>query len=333
MCRSDYVSDFFDRHRVFRVFETVNFPGKDQVNPKPSVEVRADLKQQGNVKGWARSVDPRFASLSEDSGSTTKQTTNRMKHTLLVTTCSALAFLALDALSARADQTIGLSYKMPVHVSCNVNESGCNNNPGPTITIDGAISLGGLSANLIFQNNSKGTHTTTITEWATNISLLPLGAPISIPKQPVLGGVGGNPYIYMQFFDSKGNMLTDEMYLGRCVQGFTLGGDFLNGVAASTTVSSGGCDNKGGPTITMSGEIVLSGLKARIIFRNNPKGTHTAETFTDVDIIIDGSRVTIPKSPHIGGAGGNPLVLIQFLQGDGTTPITDRILLGRCNKV
>ena len=256
-----------------------------------------------------------------------------MKQKLLGATCSAMAFLALGAFSARADQTIGLSYKMPVHVSCNVNESGCNNNPGPTITIDGAISLGGLTANLILQNNLKGTHTTTLVEWATNISLVPLGAPIVIPKQPVLGGVGGNPYIYMQFYDSKGNALTDETLLGRCVQGFTLGGDFLNDVAASTTVSSGGLNNSPGPTITMSGELVLSGLKARLIFRNNPKGTHTAETFTDVNIIVDGSKVTIPKSPHLGGAGGNPLVLIQFLQGDGTTPITDRILLGRCNKI
>jgi hypothetical protein len=256
-----------------------------------------------------------------------------MKQILIKSTCGAMALLALGALTARADQTFGLAYKMPVHVSCNVNETGCNNNPGPTITLDGAISLGGLGANLIFQNNIKGTHTTTLVEWATNIALVPLGAPISIPKQPVLGGVGGNPYIYMQFYDAKGNALTDETFLGRCVQGFNFSGEFLNDVVGATTVSSGDCSNSGGPTITMGGELVLSGLKARIIFRNNPKGTHTAETFTDVDLIVDGSVVTIPKSPHRGGAGGNPLVYIQFTQGDGHTPITDKILLGRCNKI
>jgi hypothetical protein len=253
-----------------------------------------------------------------------------MNKLLVKTVCGASALLALG--NAWADQTIPVAYKMPVHVSCNVNESGCNNNPGPTITLSGAINLGGLGANLIFQNNSKGTHQTIVTEWATNIALVPLNSPISIPKQPVLGGVGGNPYIYMQFLDSKGNVLTDEQFLGRCVQGLTLGADFLNDVVGSTTVSSSGCYNHPGPTISMGGQITLSGLKARIIFRNNPKGTHTAETRSDVDIIIDGTPVVIPKSPHLGGAGGNPLILLQFLQGNGT-PINDPVFLGRCNQL
>jgi len=243
-----------------------------------------------------------------------------------------LAFGVSGLSSARADQTIGIAYHMPVHVSCNVSETGCANNPGPTITIGGAISLGGLGANLILQNNLKGTHSATIVDWATNIALLPLGGPISIPKQPVLGGVGGNPYIYMQFYDAKGNALGDEMFLGRCVQGLTVSGDFLNEVVGSTTVSSADCNNKGGPTISLGGVIVLSGLKARIIFRNNAKGTHTAEMYADVDLIIDGTPITIPKQPVRGGVGGNPLILVQFLQGDGTV-ISDPILLGRCSKI
>jgi len=247
----------------------------------------------------------------------------------------AVALLALGSLGVSpllADQTVPVAYRMPVHVACHVSESGCNNSPGPTITLDGAISLGGLGANLIFENNVKGTHTATVVSWATNISLLPLGSPISIPKQPVLGGVGGNPYIYMQFYDAKGNALTDEMFLGRCVQGLSVGADLVNDVVGSTTVHTDGCDNHPGPVITMGGEITLSGLKARIIFRNNPKGTHTAETFSDVNIIIDGQPVTLPKSPHQGGAGGNPLILLQFLQGDGTA-ITDPLMLGRCNQL
>jgi hypothetical protein len=258
-----------------------------------------------------------------------------MKNPLLKSVCGAAGLLALGSLglsSVRADQTVPVAYRMPVHVNCNVSESGCNNHPGPTITIDGSLTLGGLGANLILQNNLKGTHTATFSGWATNISLVPIGDGISIPKQPVLGGVGGNPYIYMQFYDAKGNALTEELFLGRCVQGLSVGGDFLNDVIGSTTVHSDGCDNHPGPIITMSGELILSGLKARIIFRNNVKGTHTAETFSDVDIIIDGTPLVIPKSPHQGGVGGNPLVLLQFLQGDGTA-INDPVLLGRCNKL
>jgi hypothetical protein len=55
----------------------------------------------------------------------------------------------------------------------------------------------------------------------------------------------------------------------------------------------------------MGGEIVLSGLKARITFRNNAKGTPTAETFSDVNIFIDATPIPLPKSPH-QGAGGKP---------------------------
>ena len=258
-----------------------------------------------------------------------------MKRKVVISACGAVALLAVGSLglsSARADQVVPVACKMPVHVKCNVNESGCYNNPGPTITLDGAITLGGLGANLIFENNLKGTHSALVETWATNIALVPLGSAIIIPKQPVLGGVGGNPHIYFQFLDGKSNALTQELYLGRCVQGLSLEGDFLNDVIGSTTIHTDGCNNNPGPVITMGGQIVLSGLKARIIFRNNVKGTHTTQRFSDVDLIIEGTRVTIPKSPHQGGAGGNPLILLQFLQCD-ETPIGDLFLLGRCNKL
>jgi hypothetical protein len=258
-----------------------------------------------------------------------------MKSRLVTSACGVVALLAVGSLvlsSARAEQVLPVACKMPVHVKCNVNESGCDNSPGPTITLDGAISLGGLGANLVFENNLKGTHTALVETWATNIALVPLGSAIIIPKQPVLGGVGGNPHIYMQFLDAKNNVLTEELYLGRCVQGLSVEGDFLNDVVGATTVESDGCNNKGGPVISMGGQIVLSGLKARIIFRNNVKGTHTVEKCADVDIIIDGTPVIIPKSPHQGGAGGNPLILLQFLEGEDT-PVGDLFLLGRCNKI
>jgi hypothetical protein len=242
-----------------------------------------------------------------------------------------LAILQLGISSARADQTVGVNFNMPVHVSCHVDETGCDNSPGPQITLDGDILLGGLKIALIFQNNLKGTHTAVVT-FETNVVLLSLGSDITIPKQPVLGGVGGNPYIYMQFVDSKGKGLSDEIFLGRCVQGLTLGNDFINAASALTVISAGGCDNNPGPVITMGGSLTLSGLSARIIFRNNVKGTHTADVVRNVSIIVDGTSIEIPKSPHQGGAGGNPLVFVQFLQSSGD-PIGSPIALGRCNKL
>lgn len=44
------------------------------------------------------------------------------------------------------------------------------------------------------------------------------GEQIVIPKQPVLGGVGGNPWISVQFASPGGEPYGNETLLGRCVQ-------------------------------------------------------------------------------------------------------------------
>jgi hypothetical protein len=231
----------------------------------------------------------------------------------------------------RADQQVGATFSQPIHVTAKINETGCNNSPGPQVTISGEIALGGLQAKLILANNVKGTHTTEVT-LATNVVLLPLGSKITIPKQPVLGGVGGNPLIWIQFYDNNGNNLSDEIFLGRCVQGLTLQNDFLNSSIAALLVSASGCDNNPGPYIYFGGGVSLSGLHARFIFRNNVQGTHTAVATSEVSIIPDGTVLKIPKQPVLGGSGGNPLVWVQLLQGDGTA-IGDPQFLGRCNQL
>jgi hypothetical protein len=211
---------------------------------------------------------------------------------------------------------------------CKVTESGCLNSPGPTITLEGVIALGGLDTQLIFQNNEKGTHTATVT-YGTNVTLLALGSAIELPKQPVQGGVGGNPYIWIQFHDGEGKNLTKEIYLGRCVQGLTLAPEFVSEVVALADVAAVDCANNPGPVISVGGTITFKGLHARFIFRNNQKGTHTAEDVRDVELIVNGSEVVIPKSPKQGGAGGNPIISIQF-QDDAGAVIGQPVKLGRC---
>lgn len=234
------------------------------------------------------------------------------------------------AASAYADKTVSFSYPISMGVRGSVDESGCENNPGPTIEMDGEIKLGNLKARLIFSNNKKGTHTTTVTG-TYDVSLIASGASLTIPKQPVNGGVGGNPYIYIKFTDGHGNDLSDEILLGRCVQGMNISSDLVQTAAALAHVSAGNCSNKGGPTITLDGEITLGGLHATFIFRNNPKGTHTAEDSRDVVIIAEGSKILIPKQPSKGGAGGNPIISLQFLEGN--KPLTEPVVLGRCTDI
>jgi hypothetical protein len=208
-----------------------------------------------------------------------------------------------------------------------VTTADCQNSGGPEVTLEGEIILGGLQVRIIFQNNLRGTHTASVT--STSVVVLALGESITIPKQPVRGGAGGNPHILIQFHDGKGKNLTDEIYLGRCVQGLSISEDFLNAVIAGLEVDASDCSNSPGPVITFGGVVTFSGLHARIIFRNNLQGTHQADVERDVTIIARGSQIQIPKQPVQGGAGGNPIIYIQFLQGDGT-PIGTPVKLGRC---
>lgn len=53
---------------------------------------------------------------------------------------------------------------------------------------------------------------------AVDSTLLAEGTTLRFPKQPVLGGVGGNPWIWLQFLDDHGAAASDEIFLGRCVQ-------------------------------------------------------------------------------------------------------------------
>jgi hypothetical protein len=243
----------------------------------------------------------------------------------------AALLMAAAAVNSQAAQEFKFGYDMPVQVKAVVNETGCENSPGPVVTLEGELLLGGLKASLIFQNNTKGTHSTTVT-YSTNVALVLPGSGITLPKQPVLGGVGGNPHIWIQFCDAKNNNTSDEIYLGRCVQGLTVSKDLVSAVAASTFVTVAECNQKGGPLVTFGGNLKLSGLKAKIIFRNNEKGTHTAETISEVTLVVDGTEVQIPKQPSRGGAGGNPLIWLQFEHGN-SLPIGDPIFLGRCNQL
>jgi hypothetical protein len=223
-----------------------------------------------------------------------------------------------------------MEYKMPVKVNCVVDESGCHNSPGPQVTLGGSIELGGLQARLTFKNNDRGTHKATV-DASYDVTLM-LAERIELPKQPVLGGVGGNPHILLQFHDGNGKNLSKEIYLGRCVQGLEVSADLIIEALALANVSAEGCSNHAGPVITMDGGLVLGGLHARLIFKNALRGPHVAEDSQDVAIILEGSTIELPKQPVQGGAGGNPIICLQFLDGDGE-PVGKEIRLGRCNKM
>jgi hypothetical protein len=110
-----------------------------------------------------------------------------------------------------------VDFFLPALCSADVTVGDCSNSPGPFITIEGEIALSGLNARLIFTNNAKFTHVHE-EDVVVDVVILPAGESITFAKQPPLGGVGGNPKIWFQFTDGEGGAMSEEFYLGRCVQ-------------------------------------------------------------------------------------------------------------------
>jgi hypothetical protein len=94
----------------------------------------------------------------------------------------------------------------------------CTNNPGPYINVSGSMSVSpGVKARIIFRNQrADGAPHEAIA--MADVTLFSNGFAFSFPKQPVQGGVGGNPWISVRFADSAGQPIGPETLLGRCVQ-------------------------------------------------------------------------------------------------------------------
>ena len=238
----------------------------------------------------------------------------------------AMIMAGITALPVFA-QEASTSIMEPVSMHISATASDCTNNPGPYITLSGTMALGQVGAQFTFQNNADGTHTYKTS--TTSSIVIPQADQIQIPKQPVQGGVGGNPYIYLQFVDSNGNPLTAPIFLGRCVQGLSdANANFAITSTLMADVSALDCSNKAS-TISLSGSLALSGINARLIFSNSPDGPHVYDASMTATVVPSGMSIVFPKQPSLGGVGGNPWISLQF-QGVDSTPIGDPISLGRC---
>jgi len=254
-------------------------------------------------------------------------------HRTSVAALAAAASLGLAA-TASASVSVTQSFSQNAHVEVRTSATGCSNNPGPYITIDGSMGLGGVKARIILTNNERWTHVAS-DDVIADVDIAPAGQNLTFHKQPSQGGVGGNPWIYFQLNNCKGTTLSNPLLLGRCVQGLSPTAlDFLLPTNATCRVSSDVCSNSPGPYVTLDGELRLGGVGGTLILTNNAKFTHAASGDVVIDIVLipEGQSITFHKQPPAGGAGGNPIIYVQFLNGSGS-PVGDPIKLGRCNKI
>lgn len=224
------------------------------------------------------------------------------------------------------------SMTMPAMVNLQTTATGCTNSPGPIVTLEGIVALGDVQAEVIFRNNIKGTHTY-VEETRASVSLNTADT-ITVPKQPSQGGTGGNPFIWIQFTDGNGSPITDEIFLGRCVQGLDDVSTSIMLPAIATAELSAECSNTTDVITLEGGQITLDGLTAKVIFRNNDNpvgGPHqyTAVSSADTVLIPLGEQIVFQKQPVLGGVGGNPHISIRFVDEDGSS-VSEERYLGRC---
>src|SRR5262252_2104866 len=84
-------------------------------------------------------------------------------------------------------------------------------------------------------------------------------------------------------------------------------------------------------SIQLAGALTFDGLDARIIFRNNQKGTHeNVQYLTATTVVIpNGQTLVIPAPSLAGMAGVTPLITVQFFDAAGH-PLSGAITLGAC---
>jgi hypothetical protein len=234
---------------------------------------------------------------------------------------------------AEALNQVTRSFAMPAEMEASVTVSDCQNSPGPQITLEGVTVLAGANVQLIFRNQRTDGAPHERVEDIQVATVVKSGEEIVIPKQPSSGGVGGNPWIWVQLLDSNLNPKSEEIFLGRCVQGpWPVTKKFSVATVAQALLDVLDCTNNPGPFIEVKTTASFEGVKARFIFRNQrePGAPHEAERVVDMSVITEGFTLEpFPKQPVLGGVGGNPWISVQFVNDKGE-PIGTETLLGQC---
>lgn len=243
---------------------------------------------------------------------------------------AASTFLAVSSYLVFGGKTVSENVGLPAHFKCTVTSEACTNNPGPFITLDGELLIGAIDAVMIFRNNKKGTHEHE-EEVKARVSLSSEKL-IKFAKQPPLGGVGGNPFIFLQVCDEGWKPLSEKILLGRCVQGLNAVDLPLELATRIFAAIAGSCENNPGPWITLDGDLRMGGINAKLTFQNSPQpnAPHQRDESVElqVEIVSPSEGIRFSKQPPLGGVGGNPHIWVQF-ECKGKT-LSDEIYLGRC---
>jgi len=249
-----------------------------------------------------------------------------------VVTGSASSAMTSATIVATGSGRAAGSASFNASLSLKASATGCDNR-GSEITIDGDLVISGFGAKLTASNNVKLTHSDT-EEVSALVTLYNGQDPLKFQKGGKYG-VTGNPEMYLEVYDNADHIIGSRIFLGRCNRplaatkiDFKTMGDIDFGVA------TGQCSGAGGPQVVITGAVTLREIKAKLILQNR-NGNKSDDAFVEVAISLvpPGKFVTFNKGNSLGdGVGGNPLLFATLLNASGV-PVSDDILLGRCNSL
>ncbi len=247
----------------------------------------------------------------------------------LLASCSSGGNTGTGTVLASLTGTSSAEASVTVHAgSCTVGNG--------AITLDGAITVDGIGAQLIFTNNrNQFTHESTA-DFAADLVIVPEGGSLSVPTLSTDGNTISDPYVWVRFVDDQGQALSDEVYLGHCSEGLSDAQVSLDLPAEAVVFDStrASCSNHPGPEITLDAELSLGAATAQIVLRDradpaSDTGTPLQEAIFEQPVTTTGKTFPFPKQPVQGGVGGNPWIFLELSDGAGSA-VGNRVLLGRC---
>ena len=190
-----------------------------------------------------------------------------MRRNLTLTIVLAAVTLASSGAALAADQ-FKQRFDLPAQFAAVVETTACTTSPGPQVSLGGEMTFSGVTVDVIFSHLNDASNPQETVEIAR--SVVPPDAPMSVTEQAIVGALGDNPYIWLQLTDPTGRPLTSEIFLGRCDQGlFSPTIDYLIPAEAVADVSATECEAPTGPVVGLEGEVQLTPINAKLIFRDS----------------------------------------------------------------
>jgi hypothetical protein len=241
----------------------------------------------------------------------------------------AAIVLAVVTGNALAVKQVDKTLTIPAEYSATILTSNCLGAPGPQVMIQSEINPVGLEAEIIFSQPGKAD------QFMAGQEVVPQNVPIPLTQQSVVGGLGDNPFLWLQITDARGKALTSEIFLGQCSQGSFSPTAVVNvPVEATAEVSASGCE-AADPTVTLNNsQVEFAAINGRLILRNSTD-THggpgqTGEVELELVLLPTGQVYAFPQPVVQGTISPNPQISLQFREGGGS-PVGNQINLGRCS--